>query len=293
LDRGRIVPVEADYRESDHEGFLVDLSDMVKTLTLLLNLLAHLQLVQSSNPRIAARSLEECLQIQLRQRYSNHPVYQTIAALHLNDVARRDAKSLARKLDIPVNTAEDAIQAITHLDPRPARNFAETKHLQMVPDAQIHFKNGSQTDFDIEIFKEYLPRFRISPEYRRMMRDTQVDAATKNYIKSKIGDGSQLMKALELRVHVAAHLRRNCQTCRFFCAWFLALKPRLKDLWIANASLDNRRSHSRKVRQAARHIALKSFSLNALKPAVTVKTNLREHHLAHSKPDLLKIPPAR
>lgn len=220
----------------DHEGFLrVDLNDIAQNIrTSLVNVERTLKLVQSLEPAgIAARSLEECLQIQLRQRYSNYPIYQVIAAQHLNDVARRDTKSLARKLDIPLATAEDAIQAITHLDPRPARNFAETKHLQMVPDAQIHFKNGSQTDFDIEIFKEYLPRIRISPEYRKMMRDTQVDAATKNYIKSKIGDGSQLMKALELRESTLRLISEEIVKTQadFFVHGFSHLKPlRLKDL---------------------------------------------------------------
>ncbi|HRK61679.1 MAG TPA: RNA polymerase factor sigma-54 [Candidatus Omnitrophota bacterium] len=220
----------------DHEGFLrVDLADIAQGTQTALPRVEHvLKLVQSLEPAgIAARSLEECLQIQLRQKYPQHPVYQTIAAQHLNDVARRDAKLLARKLDIPVTTAEDAIQAITQLDPRPARNFAETKHLQMVPDAQIHFKSGSQTEFEIEIFKEYLPRFRISPEYRRMMRDPQVDAKTKNYIKSKIGDGSQIMKALELRESTLRLISEEIvkTQAEFFAHGFSHLKPlRLKDL---------------------------------------------------------------
>jgi len=220
----------------DHEGFLrVDLDDIAQGTQTELSRVEHvLKLVQSLEPAgVAARSLEECLQIQLRQKYPQHPIYQTIAAQHLNDVARRDAKLLARKLDIPVTTAEDAIQAITHLDPRPARNFAETKHLQMVPDAQIHFKGGSQTEFEIEIFKEYLPRFRISPEYRRMMRDPQVDTKTKDYIKSKIGDGSQLMKALELRESTLRLISEEIvkTQAEFFAHGFSHLKPlRLKDL---------------------------------------------------------------
>lgn len=220
----------------DHEGFLrVDLEDIVQSTQATLAAVEHvLKLIQSLEPAgVAARSLEECLQIQLRQKYAQHPVYQTIAAQHLNDVARRDAKLLARKLDIPVATAEEAIQAITHLDPRPARNFAETKHLQMVPDAQIHFKSGSQTEFEIEIFKEYLPRFRISPEYRRMMRDPQVDAKTKNYIKTKIGDGSQLMKALELRESTLRLISEEIVKTQsdFFTHGFSHLRPlRLKDL---------------------------------------------------------------
>ncbi len=220
----------------DLEGFLrIELADVAETAQISLAEIERiLKLVQGLNPPgVAARSLEECLQIQLRLKHPEHPVYEKIVAEHLADVARRDTKSLSRKLGLSIKEAEDAILEITRLDPRPARDFHETRHLQIVPDAQIQFKGSSQTEFEIEIFKEYLPRFRVSPEYRRMLRDPKVDAATKNYLKSKINDGSQLMKALDLRestLRLVSQEIVKTQT-EFFTHGFSHLKPlRLRDL---------------------------------------------------------------
>ena len=220
----------------DSEGFLrIDLIDIASSATVSSPEVEHaLHLVQSLNPAgIAARSLEECLQIQLRQKYPDHPIYEIIVKEHLNDVARRDAKTLSRKLNISVKEAEEAIGVITRLDPRPARDFHEARHLQIVPDAQISFKGSSHNEFEIEIFKEYLPRFRVSPEYRKMLRDPKVDDSTKNYLKGKISDGSQLMKALELRESTLRLIAQEIvkTQAEFFAHGFSHLKPlRLKDL---------------------------------------------------------------
>lgn len=220
----------------DHEGFLrTDLNEIAaSTKTTPLEVARVLRLVQTLDPPgVAARSLEECLQIQLHHKYPNYPIYEKIAAEHLNDVARRDSRSLAKKLDISIQTAEEAMKAIAKLDPRPARNFHETKHLQIIPDAQIHLKTSSPSEFEIEIFKECLPRFRISPEYRRMLRDPQIDTATKSYLKAKIGDGSQLMKALELRESTLRLISQEIVKTQadFLIHGFSHLKPlRLKDL---------------------------------------------------------------
>lgn len=220
----------------DQEGFLrVELTDIATSANVATSEIDRvLKMLQTLNPPgVAARSIEECLQIQIHRKHPQKPIFEKIVAEHLNDVARHDTKLIARKLNISLKEAEEAISEITKLDPRPTRDFADTRHLQIVPDAQISFKGSTQTEFEIEIFKECLPRFRISPEYRRMLRDAQVDPSTKNYLKSKINDGSQLMKALELR---ESTLRLICEQIvatqpEFFTHGFSHLKPlRLKDL---------------------------------------------------------------
>lgn len=220
----------------DDEGFLrTDVNEIALEIKSTASVVEEvLKQIQEFEPTgIAARSLEECLQIQLRKKFPSKPHYEQIVTNHLQDVARRDSKTLARKMNITLRDAEDAIEQISKLDPRPARNFRETKHLQIIPDAQILFKGSSQNEFDIEIFKECLPRFRLSPDYRRMLRDPKIDTATKTYLKTKISDGSQLMKALELRESTLRLITQEIVKTQqdFFVHGFSHLKPlRLKDL---------------------------------------------------------------
>jgi len=252
----------------DQEGFLrIELIDISSSAEVSSSDVERvLKLVQELNPvGVAARSLEECLQIQLRQKYPTHPIYETIVTNHLGDVARRDSKALSRKLSISVKEAEEALAVIIRLDPRPARDFQETRHLQIVPDAQISFKGSTQTEFEIEIFKEYLPRFRVSPEYRRMMRDPKIDEATKNYLKLKISDGSQLMKALELRESTLRLIAQELVKTQadFFAHGFTHLKPlRLKDLAEVlkmHPSTISRAIHGKYVMTPQGTLPLKSF----------------------------------
>jgi RNA polymerase sigma-54 factor len=66
-----------------------------------------------------------------------------------------------------------------------------------------------------------------------MLRDPQVDKATKNYLKAKIGDGSQLMKALELRESTLRLITQEIVKTQseFLMHGFSHLKPlRLKDV---------------------------------------------------------------
>ena len=95
----------------DNEGFLrSELADIVaSTGQTLENVERILKLLQTLNPPgVAARSIEECLQIQIRRKHPQKPIYEKIVSEHLNDVARRDSKLIARKLNISIKDAEDA-----------------------------------------------------------------------------------------------------------------------------------------------------------------------------------------
>ena len=252
----------------DLEGFLrVDLSDIAELAQRsLVDVEKALKLVQELNPPgVAARTFEECLQIQLRRKHPQDVIYEKIVTEHLGLVAKRDSKTLSKKLTISLKEAEEAILEITRLDPRPTRDFHEAHHLQIVPDAQINFKGSSQSEFEIEIFKECLPRFRISPEYRRMLRDPNIDPKTKNYLKEKIGDGSQLMKALELRESTLRLISQEIvkNQAEFLIHGFSHLKPlRLKDVADVlgmHASTISRAIHEKYVMTPQGTLPFKSF----------------------------------
>jgi RNA polymerase sigma-54 factor len=82
---------------------------------------------QLEPPGVAARNLQECLRLQLDQLRSegaSHPWAETIVAHHLETLARRDYRRIARKLKITEEEVEEAAHFIQdNLLPYPAQAY--------------------------------------------------------------------------------------------------------------------------------------------------------------------------
>ena len=93
-------------------------------------------LQQLDPPGVFARSLSECLSIQLRQRNRLDPA---MAALldHLDLLARRDFASLKRICGVDEEDLIDMLAEIRKLDPKPGTSFEASPCEAIVPDLSL------------------------------------------------------------------------------------------------------------------------------------------------------------
>ena len=83
-----------------------------------------LAIVQSLEPTgVAARSLRECLLLQLHGQAAPDPVAMRLVDGHLPALAAGRHGEVARSLDLPLERIERALAAIRRLEPRPGRPF--------------------------------------------------------------------------------------------------------------------------------------------------------------------------
>ncbi len=166
-----------------------------------------LALVQQFEPAgVAARTVPECLLIQLDMLNEKDPLLREVIAHHLRDVAKKNYNAIAKSLKIPHEAIEPLIKKILKLNPKPGLNYTLQIVHRIIPDIIIEEKKGN---LEITINNDYTPTLRINKVYRDMLKKGNLDQKTKEFIAGKLRRALELIRAVSKR---ESTLRRVIET---------------------------------------------------------------------------------
>ncbi|MGA2191836.1 MAG: RNA polymerase factor sigma-54 [Nitrospirota bacterium] len=155
-----------------------------------------LRLVQDLDPPgVGARDLMECLLIQTRQFGLTGTIVEEMIMKHMDDLEKKRYQHIARTLKVSIKDVQLAAKAIEALEPKPGRPFSASEVQYIIPDVFVVKKDGA---YVILLNDEGMPRLRISPFYKNLMRRGG-DEAAKDYIESKLRSAQWLIKSIEQR----------------------------------------------------------------------------------------------
>jgi RNA polymerase sigma-54 factor len=158
-----------------------------------------LALVQSFDPLgIAARTLQECLLIQVKSLDLSGSLVEKIIEGHLSDLEKRKYPQIAKALNVTPQEVMEASRIIIHeLEPKPGRPYLPSETNYVTPDVYVI---KVEDRYVIQLNDEGLPRVHINPYYRKLLshRDT-VDKVTKEYIEERLRSAQWLIKGMEQR----------------------------------------------------------------------------------------------
>jgi RNA polymerase sigma-54 factor len=156
-------------------------------------ILPILKLVQHLDPLgIAARDLKECLLIQLEDNTDSLP-YKLIAN-HFEDFANKRFELLERKLGCTEQDLSDAIEVISHLNPRPGEGKVLTRDELVVPD--IIIREG-EDGWIIRTNDGNLPELRINTAYEEMLnKPSNLTTDEKKFLRDKTDAANWFIKAI-------------------------------------------------------------------------------------------------
>jgi RNA polymerase sigma-54 factor len=159
---------------------------------------AALARVQQLDPTgVAACDLRECLLFQLHALGVEDPIVLALLENHWDAVKKRDFRSVARALGVPIQAVTEATRVIGRLEPRPGRAFGGDETIYIVPDIYVT-KVGD--DFHIVLNEDGMPKLRISNLYRGVLsRNAQVAKDTKDYVQEKVRSAVWLIKSIHQR----------------------------------------------------------------------------------------------
>ena len=156
-----------------------------------------LETLQSLDPPgVGARSLSECLLLQLSRRGGADPAAMDIAARFLPELGRKHYAAIAQKLGVDVETVRRAEQAIAALEPHPGRAFqlaAPTVYVR--PDVFVAAPEG---EWKVLLNEYYLPRVSINDYYLRLLKESG-EKETRDYLRQKLQQAKWLLDSLERR----------------------------------------------------------------------------------------------
>jgi RNA polymerase sigma-54 factor len=200
----------------DEDGYLrADLAEIAEGTGSPLEVVeATLRRVQGFDPRgVAARSIQECLLLQISADPEPDPVTVEILEQYFDDLGRRRYAEIARAMKLPVDRIMESVEEIQALEPRPGRRFGGADSRYIVPDVTIQ-KVGS--DYMVLLNEEGIPRLRVNALYRSLLKRTGDEA--KQYVEQKIRSALWLIKSVEQRQRT---LRRVAQSLVNFQREFL------------------------------------------------------------------------
>ncbi len=209
----------------DEDGYLrAELGDIAELAQCTLDGAERaLALVQSFEPAgVAARTLQECLLLQLKADPQPDPVTVEIIQDQFDLLANRRFPEIARILKLSVDRVMEAIEEIWALEPKPGRRFTAADARYIVPDVFV-IKMGH--DYTVMLNEDGIPRLRLNSLYRRLLRGAGDEA--RQYVENKIRSALWLIKSVDQRQRT---LRRVTQSIVKYQREFLdrgvpALKP--------------------------------------------------------------------
>ncbi|WP_419797593.1 MAG: RNA polymerase factor sigma-54 [Terasakiella sp.] len=211
----------------DESGYFTgDLCELAESFACEESLLEEvLRKLQQLDPiGIFARSLSECLALQLKEKDRFDPAMQSLID-NLDLLGKRDFDALLKICRIDEEDLQDMITEIQALDPRPALAFDTSEIQAITPD--ILMKQGLKGKWRVELNSENLPRVLVDNTYYAEVNQLSLDKDSKHYISECFQTANWLVKSLHQRattiLRVATEIVR--QQDAFFQKGIEYLKP--------------------------------------------------------------------
>ncbi|MEL6110399.1 MAG: RNA polymerase factor sigma-54 [Planctomycetota bacterium] len=157
-----------------------------------------LQVVQSLEPTgVAARSLSECLLMQLRPEIPHFEEMQKLIGEHLEDLAGNRLPQIQKKTGYSIDLIQTIRDELQVLNPKPGAAFMETYVPNVTPD--IILEQDEDGSYRVRLDDDRVPALHISEYYRNRLQDPSCGEEEREYIKRKINGAQWLIESIEQR----------------------------------------------------------------------------------------------
>ncbi len=183
----------------DDNGYLQSSVDELSIATNIAapQIIEVLRVVQGFHPPgVAARNLRECLLLQLERAGRKDSLEYRIIDQCMEALGKRKLPEIARTLGCDVDDVQKAVLRISHLDPRPGRDFASESPHYVLPEV---FVTKSGDEYVVTTNNDAVPHLRISNTYKDIMTQQGSTPEVREYIREKIRAGKFLIKSLHQR----------------------------------------------------------------------------------------------
>ncbi|MBK0379566.1 RNA polymerase factor sigma-54 [Mucilaginibacter segetis] len=158
-------------------------------------------------PGVGARSLQECLLIQLRKKDASDPIIGKAILVvedYLDEFTRKHYDKLERSLNMTSEELKEVINEILKLNPKPGdSNEVNNKQMQVIPD--FHIKNNDGV-LILTLNSKNAPELKVSRSYQEMFQHydkaAQKDKKMKEavqFVKQKLDSAKWFIDAIKQR----------------------------------------------------------------------------------------------
>jgi len=158
---------------------------------------AVLAQVQGFEPTgVAARSVRECLALQLAERDRLDPAMEALLD-NLDLLARRDMAGLRKICGVDEDDLKDMLAELRALTPRPGAAFGGEPASPVTPDAVV--RDGPGGMWNVELNSDALPRLLVDQRYHARVSGGARTDADKTFIADCLASANWLVRSLDQR----------------------------------------------------------------------------------------------
>lgn len=183
-----------------------------------------LRMQQFDPSGVMARSLAECLAIQLRELNRFDPAMQTLVE-NLELLARREHARLMKLCGVDAEDFAEMVAELKRLDPKPGARFSGETAASVVPD--VLMRRAPDGGWIVELNPDTLPRVLVSGQFSRHLSNGGMSREDKAYVQERLASANWLVKSLQQRA--ATILRVSTEIVRrqdgFFRHGIAGLRP--------------------------------------------------------------------
>lgn len=160
------------------------------------------QLQTLDPPGVFARSLAECLAIQLRQRDRLDPAMATLVQ-HLELLAKRDFATLKKLCGVDEEDLVDMLAEIRRLNPRPGAGFEQGVSEAVVPDVVV--RPASDGGWIVELNPDVLPKVLVNQSYLTVVgKKGRASESDQSFLSECLQNANWLVRSLDQRARTIA-----------------------------------------------------------------------------------------
>lgn len=176
-----------------------------------------LTLIQSLEPAgIGARSLRECLCLQLERKGLLTQKLEEFINLHLEQMAKNQLPAIAKELSVSLEEVKGYCALIRTLDPKPGAYLGTVRHTHYInPDVIVVKFKGH---LDILLNETLYPDISLNTGYMKMFRE-QTDKEVQAYLQKKISQAEWVRQCIAQRnttLFSVVHEIVECQSSFFY-----------------------------------------------------------------------------
>lgn len=175
-------------------------------------------------PGILARSLAECLALQLKEQNRYDPLIAGLLA-HLDLLASRNIPALRKAIGVDMDDLAEMIRELKRLNPKPGLKFGSVQLQPVVPDVIV--RAASDGGWHVELNSDTLPRVLINRSYYTRVSRTVSSEKDKSYLFDCLQTANWLVKSLDQRARTILKVAEEIvrQQDAFFMYGVQHLKP--------------------------------------------------------------------
>ncbi len=147
-------------------------------------------------PGVFARTLAECLQIQLRETKQLNPATEALLR-NLDLLAEHNFPVLARQTGLPASEIRAAAKTIKSLNPKPGLTFYQEVTVPLIPD--VHTWRQPDGTWIAELNKDTLPKVLVNSRYYTDAAYVARPRSEKLYLVEQLRNANWLVRSLDQR----------------------------------------------------------------------------------------------